>query len=118
LLLGLVDGTNTENLCGGNNWRVPTAEELESIVDLSIIKLTIDSDYFPDATAMVDVGAVSGITICTTTISFYFPNQSCYIVSHARPFSACTFCASTTYYPCLNYQFNHQHKILFCHYSR
>jgi hypothetical protein len=52
---GLVDGTNTENLCGGNNWRVPTAEELESIVDLSIIKLTIDSDYFPDATAMVDV---------------------------------------------------------------
>jgi hypothetical protein len=46
---GLVDGTNTENLCGGNNWRVPTAEELDSIVDLSIIKLTIDSDYFPDA---------------------------------------------------------------------
>jgi hypothetical protein len=26
---GLVDGTNTENLCGGNNWRVPTAEELD-----------------------------------------------------------------------------------------
>jgi hypothetical protein len=98
--------TLSKNLCGGNNWRVPTAEELESIVDLSIIKLTIDSDYFPDATAMVDVyswsssisivstecsfatpaifivfmvnismGAVSGITICTTTISFYFPNQ-------------------------------------------
>ncbi len=51
---GLVDGTNTENLCGGSNWRVPTVEELESIADLSIKNLTIDSDYFPDATAMVD----------------------------------------------------------------
>jgi hypothetical protein len=52
---GLVDGTNTENLCGGSNWRVPTVEELESIADLSVKNLTIDSDYFPDATAMVDV---------------------------------------------------------------
>ncbi|CAB5497801.1 hypothetical protein THERMOT_749 [Bathymodiolus thermophilus thioautotrophic gill symbiont] len=45
---GLVDGTNTENLCGGNNWRVPTLEELHSIADLSTVKPAIDTHYFPN----------------------------------------------------------------------
>ncbi|OIR24754.1 hypothetical protein BGC33_04500 [Bathymodiolus thermophilus thioautotrophic gill symbiont] len=45
---GLVDGTNTANLCGDNNWRVPTLEELRSIADLSTISPAIDSHYFPN----------------------------------------------------------------------
>ena len=48
---GLVDGTNTANFCGGNNWRVPTLGELRSIADLSTISPAIDSHYFPNTTA-------------------------------------------------------------------
>jgi hypothetical protein len=59
-----------------------------------------DSSHGRDAKAVAGTLTNVGITICTTTISFYFPNQSCYIVSHARPFSAGTFCTSATYYPC------------------
>jgi hypothetical protein len=47
---GLVDGTNTEKLCGFNDWRVPNRKELRSIVDYSRTNPAIDSDYFPHTT--------------------------------------------------------------------
>ena len=46
---GLVEGTNAENFCGNNNWRVPTIGELYSIIDLSITRPMIDNNYFPNA---------------------------------------------------------------------
>lgn len=44
----LVDGSNTEALCGLNNWRVPNANELFDLVNLSNGDLTIDTNYFPN----------------------------------------------------------------------
>lgn len=44
----LVNGSNTENLCGFNDWRVPTTQELMSIVDNSRYYPSIDTNYFPN----------------------------------------------------------------------
>lgn len=44
----LVNGTNSESLCGFNDWRVPNSTELMSIVDNSRYGPSIDSDYFPN----------------------------------------------------------------------
>lgn len=44
----LVNGTNTETLCGFIDWRVPTNQELMSIVNNSRINPAIDLDYFPN----------------------------------------------------------------------
>ncbi len=43
----LVEGANTANFCGGNDWRVPTIKELYLITDLSA-QPAIDGDYFPN----------------------------------------------------------------------
>jgi hypothetical protein len=42
----LVDGSNTANLCGFNDWRVPSRIALESIVNFSVVSPSIDTDYF------------------------------------------------------------------------
>jgi len=47
----LVQGSNnTENLCGFNNWRVPTIAELSSIVNKGTFYPAIDTNYFPNTT--------------------------------------------------------------------
>lgn len=42
----LVNGANTDQLCGLSSWRVPTIIELESLVDYSASAPTIDTNYF------------------------------------------------------------------------
>lgn len=44
----LVDGSNTESLCGYSDWRVPRRNELVSIVDYGQSNPAIDSAYFPN----------------------------------------------------------------------
>ncbi len=44
----LVDGSNNNNLCGFNDWRVPAREALQSIVNLNSSNPAIDADYFPN----------------------------------------------------------------------
>ena len=44
----LVNGSNAEQLCGYNDWRVPTVEELQGIVDYSRAGPAIDTGYFPN----------------------------------------------------------------------
>ena len=44
----LVDGSNAEQLCGLSGWRVPTAEELQSIVNYGRTNPAIDTNYFPN----------------------------------------------------------------------
>ena len=48
----LINSTNTEQLCGLTNWRLPTATEMVSLRNNSIVvgnsKFSVDSDYFPN----------------------------------------------------------------------
>ena len=47
--LSYTQSVNTAGLCDANDWRLPTLEELVSIVHLGKPALTIDSMYFPQA---------------------------------------------------------------------
>ena len=44
----LVDGSNTERLCGYSDWRVPTRTELQGLVHYGRTYPSIDIDYFPN----------------------------------------------------------------------
>ena len=54
----LVDGSNSESLCGFGDWRVPTIDELISIRNLNRTDPTIDTAYFPN-TIVSDVWSSS-----------------------------------------------------------
>ncbi len=42
-----VADVNTAGLCGYNNWRMPTVEELPGIADMGRVNPAIDTSYFP-----------------------------------------------------------------------
>jgi len=44
----LADAVNAIGLCGANDWRLPTVNELTSIVNYGRVTPTIDRDYFPN----------------------------------------------------------------------
>ena len=44
----LVDGSNTERLCGYSDWRVPTRAELQGLVHYGSANPAIDTNYFPN----------------------------------------------------------------------
>lgn len=43
----LVNATNAEKLCNVSHWRLPTIEELKSLLNSQRQGLKIDTDYFP-----------------------------------------------------------------------
>lgn len=50
----LVNGSNNgSGLCGFTNWRVPTLQELKSIVDLGNLAPAIDSNFFPNTLNLI-----------------------------------------------------------------
>jgi hypothetical protein len=44
----LVNGSNSEALCGFTDWRVPTWQELQGIVNYNRVNPSIDTAYFPN----------------------------------------------------------------------
>lgn len=62
---------NTQKLCGFEDWRIPTAEELEGLIDHGRTDITqpmIDPDYFPNT------AAVSESPYLTTSASAAYPS--------------------------------------------
>ncbi len=51
-----VAAVNSVGWCGHHDWRLPTAEELRSIVDYGRANLRIDADYFPNTFPSSSVG--------------------------------------------------------------
>jgi hypothetical protein len=49
----LVDGSNNASLCGYTDWRVPTRQELEGLVNFSRFNPSIDMNYFPNTPTSV-----------------------------------------------------------------
>jgi len=49
--IGFKNAVNGAGLCGFNDWRLPTAEELQSIVDYGATSPTIDATWFPNTLA-------------------------------------------------------------------
>ena len=45
---GFAEAVNRVGLCGANDWRVPTREELRSIADLGRVEPAIDTAWFPN----------------------------------------------------------------------
>lgn len=42
-----IDAVNTQQLCGVNNWRLPTTEELSTIVHMGTYNPAVDTNFFP-----------------------------------------------------------------------
>jgi hypothetical protein len=46
--IGFRDAVNTAGLCGAHDWRLPTIDELHSLIDYGALKLT-EANWFPDS---------------------------------------------------------------------
>jgi hypothetical protein len=46
--VGFKNAVNSAGLCGASDWRLPTADELQSIVDYGVTNPTIDANWFPN----------------------------------------------------------------------
>ncbi len=62
----LVDGTNSQNLCGFTDWRVPTQEELRSIVSYDRASPAVDTDYFPNTVSSLYWSAIPSPSASST----------------------------------------------------
>jgi len=77
-----IDTLNTESYGGFSDWRVPTREELRSIVDSSQFDPSIDSDYFVFPAGVVTSSTYSGLPSrvwhveFTTGTSYYYTQKS------------------------------------------
>ena len=61
--VGFKNGVNTQGLCGYSDWRLPTADELQSIVDYSVRwpGPTIDASWFPNTMRYSDFWSASPV---------------------------------------------------------
>ncbi|MBK1736175.1 hypothetical protein CKO15_13010 [Halorhodospira abdelmalekii] len=45
------EAVNAEGLCGANDWRLPTVDELHSVTHLGRTDPSIDEDFFPNTSS-------------------------------------------------------------------
>lgn len=69
---GLVDASNSELLCGFNDWRVPSREQFRSIVNYNQAVLSIDGNYFPNTVSEAYWSASSGASVSDTAWNINF----------------------------------------------
>ncbi len=96
---GYVNAVNATNLCGYSDWRLPTAEELQSIVDYGVANPAIDATWFPNTPGSEywtssPIGSQDAMIVnfCCGDI---YPSQgvdacvypSCYVGGRAQPYS-------------------------------
>ena len=69
----LVNSANSVSLCGFRDWRVPDSEELRSIINYSVTRTTIDTDYFPNTNdeAYWSASPVTGDESAAWQFNFY-----------------------------------------------
>ena len=67
---------NAEKLCGFSDWRVPTTQELRSIVNYGVVA-SIDTNYFPDTTP----------GLYWSSVSFALESGAAYAIGLGIPFS-------------------------------
>jgi hypothetical protein len=57
----LITGSNNNNFCGFNNWRIPTPSELTSISFKSSFTMAIDTAFFPNAQVSIPYWSASPV---------------------------------------------------------
>jgi len=77
--VGFKNSVNAQGLCGFNDWRLPTLEELQSILDTSRATkpsrtpiLTIDANWFPNTQVAAYWSATPGTDNSTSAWYVYF----------------------------------------------
>jgi len=83
-----VTGVNAAGYCGYKDWRMPTRQELASIVDFSRVNLAIDTTYFPNTqsnwfwSSSPNAYGSNNAWVVTTTSGFaddYYKDDSKYV---------------------------------------
>ena len=84
--VGFRNAVNTAGLCGATDWRLPTADDLQGIVDYGVAYpgSTIDATWFPNthnlafwsSSPFVGVEVAWGVSFSHGDVSFYFVRGS------------------------------------------
>jgi len=85
--VGYKNAVNTSALCGYTDWRLPTADELQSLVDYSVPWLgpTIDATWFPNTTQWAYWSSTPWATDASLAWVVYFANG--YVSNYLRNYS-------------------------------
>jgi len=78
----LVEGSNTERLCGYSDWRVPTRAELEGLVHYGRINPAIDTDYFPSTPASGFWSASPNMNSSYAWYVNFYYGEACHEIRH------------------------------------
>ena len=76
--MDFIHDLNASSYGGFSDWRLPTVKELQSIVDYSCYKPSINSKYFPDTVTNFDDWYLSSTIYTSKPDSVFIINFDCY----------------------------------------